>query len=375
LATAHFGTHALAHLLENTTNIDVYGEQRLVNDIRTSLNAHNAAVNAMAAVMMDETQVQQEAYGGFSTQPRVRGYKVNEFGAVDVQRARVAVTPGTIGYPLERVQFAWQVTRDYVERATVNDAAVRALAIQQGDLDLFEYEVKNALFNPVNNTTWQDYLVDNMPYQIKRLANADSSPLPVGPNGQVFNAATHTHYVGRAGGALAATDISALITNVIEHGVTGAVQVLINRADETAIRLFPNFYAFQATEIVVLNPVAGTVTMRDPGPLVDRVNPTNPDNMAIGRWDAKYDVMTRPWVPAGYTIVRDSGRNPLRRRTRPGRAGRGDLRIVADHEHFPLRAQWMEREYGIGVGDRTAMAILYNGGTSYVAPTFSLPAL
>jgi hypothetical protein len=111
------------------------------------------------------------------------------------------------------------------------------------------------------------------------------------------------------------------------------------------------------------------------------VDPLNPDNMKIGKWNAKYEVSTKPWVYPGYFIVIDLGRKALRWRSRQnpsnafGASGRSKLRIVAEHESFPLRATWMEREYGIGVGDRLAAAILYGGGTSYVMPTITMPAL
>jgi len=207
--------------------------------------------------------------------------------------------------------------------------------------------------------------------------------LPIAPNGTVFNPATHTHYMGRAGGSVAASDITALINNVVEHGVEGAVQLWISMTDEPTIRAMANFYPFQAVELVTPNIVAGDQVMRSPGPLVPTINPPSPDNMVIGRWNAVYDVWIKPWVPAGYAMAIDTGKRPLRwrQRARPepgqqiGAFGRGTLRIVGEHEHFPLRAEWIEREFGLSTIDRVSAAILYFGNTSYTMPTITLPAL
>ena len=383
MATAIYGSHALRNLLGLNTTIVSYGENRLVADLRTSMNAHNSAVDAMLSPFMEFSDSRLEPYGASYNQMRVRGQRVDQSGAVDTQRARPGVSESNLGFPLDRWQYAWQFTRDFVETATPADAAVRILAIQQGDLDRIEYEFKNAFFNPANNLTWRDYLVDDLVLPVRRFANADGQTLPAGPGGITFNPATHQHYMGRAGGALAAADYTALINNVVEHGVAGAVQLWINMADEPGILAMSNFYRFEATELVVPNVPAGTQVMRAPGPLTPTINPPAPDNMAIGRWNAKYDVWTKPWVPAGYAVCIDTGKRPLRwrQRARPetgtgvGAFGRGTLRIVGEHEHFPLRAEWIEREFGLATIDRVGGAILYYGGTSYVMPTITLPAL
>lgn len=379
MATAHWGTHALKDLLASSQTIQDYGEARLLDDLRGAFDTHNTAVNEMLTPLVAFTNERLEPYGSTFSGTRVRGYRVDEAGAVDVQRARNAiVSESNIGYPLDRWQFAWGFTRDYIETATVADAAQRTIAVQQGDLDRIEYELKNAFFNPVSNLTYRDYLIDQLLIPIRRLANADSHQLPLGPNGQVFNGATHTHYVGRVGGAVAAADITALINNVIEHGVVGPVRILIPMSMEPTIRAMANFYPFQPIEIVNAETFP---QMRNPGPLVPTVNPPNPENMNIGRWNAVYDVWTKPWIYDNYIVVLDYGKKPIRWRSRQnpsaafGAQGRAALRVVGELEMFPLRAEWAEREFGMSVGDRVAAAILYAGGTSYVMPTITMPAL
>ncbi len=80
----------------------------------------------------------------------------------------------------------------------------------------------------------------------------------------------------------------------------------------------------------------------------------------------------KPWVPSGYAFCFNTAvEKPLAIRTRPtaGATNRGDLRIAAQNAAFPLMATYLEREYGVGVKNRTNGAFLYTGGSSYVAPS------
>jgi hypothetical protein len=56
-------------------------------------------------------------------------------------------------------------------------------------------------------------------------------------------------------------------------------------------------------------------------------------------------------------------------RVRQAAGGFGDLQIAAEDEQYPLRARFMEREFGIGVWNRTAAAVLYTANSTYSAPT------
>jgi len=384
MPNAMFGTHALEDLLERNETIMEFGPERLVTAIRTSIEAHNDAINDFLNPLVRYTNQREEPYGAQVGTTRVRGQRVDEFGAVDAMLPRMPpVAVSNIGYPLYRIQYAWQFTRDFMETESPRQAAIRLMAIQQGDLDRIEFEVRNAFFNPVSELTYRDQLIDQLVLPIRRLANGDSQQLPLGPNGEVFNPATHTHYMGRAGGSLVAADVDAAVHNVLEHGVRGALRIYINVEDEPLIRAFPNFYPFEFRETYTpleLLPES-TVLMRDRGPLVEGVDPSNPENMRIGRWNAKYEVATRPWVYPGYIMVVDTGRRPLvwRSRQNPsaafGAQGRANLRVVGAHDRFPLEAEWMEREFGVSVGDRVAAALLYINGTSYVMPTIALPPI
>jgi len=94
-------------------------------------------------------------------------------------------------------------------------------------------------------------------------------------------------------------------------------------------------------------------------------------NRPIGFFGSKAEVWVKPWVPTNYVFAFNTTVNkPLMVRTRPtaGTTNRGSLRIAAQNESYPLRATYLEREYGVGVYERTNGACLYTGGGSYVAP-------
>jgi hypothetical protein len=90
-------------------------------------------------------------------------------------------------------------------------------------------------------------------------------------------------------------------------------------------------------------------------------------NRAIGVFDTA-EIWVKPWVPSSYLFAfNPAQRKPLARRTRD--AASGNLRIAAELETYPLHAQFMEREFGLGVQERTNGAWLYTGNATYAAPS------
>jgi len=394
-----FGTLSLSDLLARSTqSILDYGEDNLLRDVQATLAVHNADVTMqLTDIGITPTTDRIRPYG-LATGARGRMHRVDEFGAVDVQKVKPSLQTDNLGFPLYRLQYAMGFTRDYFETRSPRDAALQIQGAIEADLDMIEYELKNAFFNPTNDLSYYDVLVDDLQIPIRRLHNADGTMIL--PNRtKTFNGASHTHYLARAGASVADADVTAAVDTVIEHGVAGPVEIWINMQDEPTISALASFYEFDPVELVIPNLVAGVQIPRSGQQQMVTVNPDNPENRPIGRWRAKYVIRTKPWVPAGYLLVMDVGRAPLAWRTRsigfptqgtgaglnggiaPGtRSATGDsprsaLRLVADHDHFPLRAQWMEREYGIGVQNRSAASVLYLGNTSYVMPTIALPAV
>jgi len=97
---------------------------------------------------------------------------------------------------------------------------------------------------------------------------------------------------------------------------------------------------------------------------------TNVTNRAIGIVGPA-EVWVKPWIPPGYVLCLHVGQggNALVRRTREG--GGGNLDILFDNEIYPLRARAMGREFGFGVFNRVAAAVLYTTTGGYVNPTIT----
>lgn len=346
-------------------NVFTYGEDLLYNHIRDLLVAHNTMTQDIFGLLVSPTTEKVARYGADAVGGSM--VEVDEWGSADVQKT--SVTGYDIGWPLKDYQYAIGWTRKYFETKMVSDIAKEYINAQTADIKNLKLQALTALMR-ATNYTFVDRLTNSQSLPVKALMNADSSAIPIDQFGNTFNGATHTHLVGRIGGSMAAADITALIDNIVEHGVNGGrVIVYINQAQEAAIRTFTsNFDPYQAP---MLN--AG------PGSTADQIvgNPREDmyaiDDKPIGIWNGFVVIHVKPWVPANYVLallVGGSGGAILRLRTRDI-AGYGSFRMVAEHEHFPLRAQTFEREFGVGVWNRLGAAILYIGDTTYAAPTLT----
>jgi hypothetical protein len=156
------------------------------------------------------------------------------------------------------------------------------------------YELKKAIYTPTNYT-FVDLNVDKAPLAVKAFINADSSAIQDGPNGEVFNGATHTHYDGSA--TLTAAALLASINDVVEHGFGGGVKVFINAADEAAVRALTGFTAYLDPRVTInANANQATPARRCHAKL---------DNRAIGIFGAA-EVWVKPWAIANYAFITDT---------------------------------------------------------------------
>lgn len=353
-----YGTLSVSDLLAATgQTIADYGEDKAFEAIANGLSAHNALVADMVTSLCEVTA---ERLGRFGTTGAGEMIDLDEFGAPDTQK----VVPGAnVGWPLRKVGYAIQWTRTYMMIKTPAELAGQFDAAKDADLRRIQRDIARAFFKPTNNLTYIDRLTDNAVLPLRALLNADSTGIPYGPNGETFDGTTHTHYLGTA--SLVAANVSALIETVVEHGVGGGMRLYINRAQEAAVRAMTgNFTAYLDARIVPAD-----TTTRANGSL----DMTALYNRSIGVFDAA-EVWIKPWVPAGYMFAVDTSTpmKPLRIRTRTGTLqGLGALSIAADHEHYPLRAQTMEREYGISVWTRWNGAALFTTNATYANPTIN----
>ncbi|HXG85097.1 MAG TPA: hypothetical protein VNI84_13840 [Pyrinomonadaceae bacterium] len=349
-----FGTlSTLDTLASSQQTIAQYGEDRAFDAIEAARNAHNMILDSLLSDFIERTTDRQRRYGGAATMKMER---VDEFGRVDAQKASAGVT---LGFPLELFQESIQWTRKFMQNATTVELAAQFTAAQDGHIERLTNEIQRALFRPTNYV-FTDHLIDNVDLNVKALLNADGAAIPTGQNAVSFNPATHTHYLARAGTALAATDISAAIETVLEHHGMGAVQIYINRAQEAAVRAMPNFTGYVDARIVT-----GSGVTRAEGNL----DPNNINNRAIGIFDAA-EVTVKSWIPAGYMFAFVKGApKPLVMRERA--PGLGGLQLVADDEAYPLRARTLESEFGVAVYTRTNGAVLLTTANTYAMPTIA----
>lgn len=350
-----YGTLSVLDTLaaSSTTTIVQFGEDRAWDAVSVALEAHNRIMNEMIGDLAEPTADRLRRTGGDST---MTAQELDEYGVPAPQKISAGAN---VGFPLRRQGNALQWTRDWMMNRTPAELAAQVNAIMDADRRMIIRDIKRALFY-ATNYTFTDRLIDNVELPVKRLANADSHPIPPDPDGEAFDASTHTHYLARAGGAVAQSDITGLLDTVREHFSIGELVLEINAAQEAAVRAFADFVPYYDQRVIVANDVTrGAVGL----------DVVNTNDRAIGIL-AGAEVRVRPYVPSGYYVARIIGQPPLVVRTRTGQ-GVGALELVGDWDQYPLRANIWRRDYGFGVQNRVSAAALYGGNTSYTNPTLT----
>ena len=360
---AAYGTVSVLDALASSQQsvVDI-GENAVYAQVQAALAAHNAIMLDLMGNFVETTTDIRRGYGG--TDEMVMD-ELDEFGRPDAQKITAGVL---LDFPLRKYGISVQWTKDALEVLTGQEFAAQFVAAQDADVRTFTREIKRAMFRAANYSA-VDRLVNNATLNIKRLVNADSAPIPLGPNGESFDASTHTHYLFTAGVALAAADLTALIETVIEHHPNGTPRVWINRAQETAVRGLTGFTAYLDARLVAGGGTTAVVAQNSLASM-------DLNNREIGIYSAggvSAVVTVKPWVPSGYLLAWvDGAPPPLVRRIR--RQERAALRIVAEDEAHPLRARTLEREHGFGVFTRTNGSILYidtGAAGAFVDPTLN----
>jgi hypothetical protein len=330
-------------------SVVAYGEDNAWAAVNAALAAHNRIAQELMGSFAQVTEDRQRRYGGLDTMTM---QELDEMAMPDTQKVSAGVT---VGFPLRRYGNSLQWTRHFVQNMTLGELDAQVTAMRTADLQVIQREIKRALFYPTNYA-FEDRLVDHVTLAVKRLVNADSAVLPIGPNGEVFTAASHTHYLGTA--SFVAADLTALIEHVVEHFNGGRPMVYLNRAQETAVRGFTGFTPYLDARLVGAN----TATQAN-----GNLDPTDLYNRAIGIFGPA-EVWVKPWVPASYVFsFLEDVPVPVVIRRRNG--GSGTLELEYEDEVHPLRARSYFREFGAGVWTRTNGAVLYTANATYAAPT------
>lgn len=338
--------------IEGTTVLQ-FGEDRIFDAVQAEIDIVNTQLNQALTTFVEPTT--DRLRRGYGAQQDMEMVEVDEMGTPEVQK--YVPTQQNLGFPLRRKMIALQWTRTAFDRMTPRELALQVDSALKADRKNIYRDIKQALFSSTNYS-FTDRWVDHISLPVKALANADSFSLPFGPNGEVFNAATHNHYLATA--SLVAGDISALWKTVAEHYNSGQLMIYINQAQEAAVRAMTgNFIPY--TPVNIINPTTATQAQ-------GTTQPFNQYNRAIGLFDQVAEVWIKPWIPAGYMLCFNTGaRKPLA--LRRSDLGTSDFQLVYEDENHRLRARNFQREFGLGVQERTSAAVLYIGGGAYVIPT------
>lgn len=359
-----FGTFsALDELAANNQTVDKIGLDRAYAALDLAIAAHNRNMMDMRTAFMSETSDAIRRSGAAATMVL---QELDEWGTPDAQKLTAGAN---VGFPLRRFGGAIQFTRVSRYTMTGREFAAQATGMLDADITNFLTQMKQALYR-ATNYSFTDKFVNQVSLPVKVLQNADGFPIPPGPNGEVFNASTHTHYNGAtSGGTWAAADIdSLLVANVREHFANGEVRLYIAAADAATISNttnFPKFRALVDTRVVQAN----TATYINPA--VAALDVMNTNNRMIGIYDG-CPVWVKPWAIANYPVALAFGagiERPLAFRYNDILPGANGLEMTFEGETHAFMGRVYEEFYGIGAWNRIAAAVLDTvHTTTYTAP-------
>lgn len=361
---SNVGTMQLSDLL-SVRHLSVldFGLDRTMEIVQADLAAHNAIMQEMVGTFCEVTTDLQRIYG---MNADTAMQEVDQYGVAPTEKVGEGYI---VGFPLKSFQRNVGFTADFLRRATPADIATQITAIQKAHVLKLVADVKKAVHSATNFTHY-DYVAEksnNIPLYVKRFVNGDGAAIPNGPNGEQFDGSTHSHYLFLATGANAAAleaKVIELINHVVEHGHGNSVKLVINYANEAAVRACPSFVAY-------MDPRLTLGTEKDKART--RLDITRIDNRAIGLLGAA-EVWVKPYAVPNYLFCSDFGaeRKGLVYRQPVIEAERG-LQLVAENVSYPLQAQIMQARHGIGAWERTNGAVLQiNGDPSigvYTEPT------
>ncbi len=250
-----YGTMLLSDLLAQTSGtVATIGEQNVWETFQRSLDAHNRQMTQMVDLFCGFTTERLIGTGGLTAGD------FEELDELETPRPQKHAPGENMGIPMRNYGYGQQWTDLYLEESTPADLAGQFIAVMDADKRNIINQINRAFYLSANYTSIDTRKKDFASLPVKRLANADSFSIPVGPNGETFDSSTHTHYVARVS-TFATTDLDALILNAGEH-YTGMVKVFINSAQEVAVRALTGFVA---TVDVRIQQTTSTAYVNTPG--------------------------------------------------------------------------------------------------------------
>lgn len=373
----------------NGTNVWTYGMDLTFQGISTYLAANEVITREeMSFFCSAPTTDLVRAWGGYAG----GGMFMEELGPDGKPAAQKIAVNNTVGFPLRRYGIGLRWNRVYFENHSPADMVAQLTAIQTADTRNLRLEIIRSLMGDTNtpaprgttNYVFHDRFGKMQYLGVKKLLNADGTAIPVGPNGEIFDGTTHTHYnyssvawpTSDAAGAGTAdtkgTDMTVLTRNVREHYAGSEdLFILINVANEN------DFYTMTGFQKLVPGNTVPSVN-------VDRaagiLNVNSIGMRYIGNFNGA-PVWVKPYIPKDYVFTfYPSGVEPpivMRIPEAPQNFGTpgsgfnmpGSLRLVQTADH-PLYAEAMEREFGMGAWNRWNGAVMHIGNATavYTAP-------
>lgn len=351
--------YSLSDLLRyETTSIENFGVENVQRTIERALAYTREEVSNMMGLLAEESTQARRLWGASST-----GTAEEIMDDLGQAQSKVDAPGVEVDFPLRRFSETLGKSWLWEASATPADIARAFMGVQKRFLQRHIDEIKFALFND-DNYTFKDFLIDNTSLSVKAFLNADSAAIPAAPDGTTFTAASHKHYVGTAGAALAYTDIDTLISNVREHGLRG-LALFVNAADVSVLAGLAStkFVAVDHAVIAVPGRTSGTIALDDPA------NYDLNDRLA-GYWDG-VPVYTKPWVPDNYVacIALGAEEKPLVYRVHPQASLRGMIEQPRTQvgQVISNGYDWL---FGVAPWNRAAAAFLDTAHqTNYTEPT------
>lgn len=366
---AHVGTFQLSDSLRQritSRNFDPQAAAAEIGaEVARELANRSAEMNESLSNFVEQTPEVRRMYG---TNDAIEMLRAEEYTEPTTKKISAGYE---IDFPMNRYVAAagWsRLTEELGGPSAVREIETQVEAMAIGYQKALTRNFVRAMFKDTNITTYTDTLGDGtvLP-RIVRFLNADGLAIPVGPNGETFNAATHTHYTARAA-ALANGDIDALVLNVTEHGDAGGLMLCVNVNDAAAVAALTNFLGLTSTHFV--SALAGRTDIQLTGE-------EDPGNMMYGYWNGLVPVWIKPWVPQNYilAIATNARKSPVVMRVPGVPALNGYRLFTADGTNgSTLRSRMAEAFFGFGVWGRTNGAVLYIGDTTWANPVLPEPS-
>jgi hypothetical protein len=353
---ARTGIYTLEDLLaQRFTPASDFGLDKIADAIQARLDWLNGQVNDQMGLLAETSDDVRRVWGGNAA---FEMKEVDEYGEARTQKATSGVE---VNFPLRKFSVSTGWTADFMRRATPRDLALSVIGIENAYLERLQAEIKFALYN-ADNYSITDKFGDRTSLSVKAFLNADSANIPDAPDGTSFDGSSHSHYNGTA--TLAVADIDDLIDDVIEHGNTKGVMLVIPAGMVSTLE------GLASTKFVKLTS-ALLVPASDSIHAVSRIDPeADLNNVLVGYWDGRVPVVTRSWAVAGFIVCVAAGaaEKPLVRRVDRIESLRGLIPTVEYGLH-PLTAKSYEAFVGFGAWNRAAVAVLDTANASYTEPT------